>query len=124
MAQRLPETTGINLDRGGSIREIAQILEYFKDYRFVVFSGSNGEDIISDGQVQNEKRINLIYDEVARHYPVIVNIRGVMAKRYVCKACNKRCRWDVTHKCEQACSDCCLTLPVYHAMFEYLLIVN
>ena len=48
-----------------------------------------------DAQVQTEKRINLLYDEVARHYHVIVNITGAMAKRYVCKACNKGCS-DVT----------------------------
>jgi len=59
-----------------------------------------------DGLVQTDKRISLLYDDVTRHYHVIVSITGVMAKRYVCKACNKGCRRDVTHKCEQACSDC------------------
>jgi hypothetical protein len=29
-----------------------------------------------------------------------------MVKRYVCEACNKGCRSDVTHKCDQICSDC------------------
>ena len=59
-----------------------------------------------DGQVQTEKRINLNYDDEARHYHVIDNITGAMAKRYVCEACNKGCS-DVTHKCEKACSDLC-----------------
>jgi hypothetical protein len=36
--QPLLETAGINLDRGGDIREQAQFQEYFKDYRIVVFS--------------------------------------------------------------------------------------
>ena len=42
-----------------------------------------------DGQVQTEKRINLLYDDVSRHYHVIVNITGAMAKRYVCEACKE-----------------------------------
>jgi hypothetical protein len=33
-----------------------------------------------DGQVQTEKRINLLYDDVARHYHVIVNITGCDGK--------------------------------------------
>ena len=49
-----------------------------------------------DGQVQTEKRINLLYDDVARHYHVIVNITGAMAKPYGCEACNKGCCSDVT----------------------------
>jgi len=64
-----------------------------------------------DGQIQTEKRINLLYDDVARHYHVIVNITGAMAKRHVCETCNKGCCSDVTHKCEQACSDCMLVPP-------------
>jgi len=34
-----------------------------------------------DGQVQTDKRINLLYDDVALHYLVIVNITGAVAKR-------------------------------------------
>ena len=71
-----------------------------------------------DGQVQTEKRINLLYDEVARHYHVIVNITGSLAKRYVCKACNKGCCSDVTHKCEQACSDCMSVPPCTFSHFR------
>ena len=59
VVQRLLETTGINLDRGGGIREFAQFQDYFKEYRIVVSSGLNCEDIMFDGQVQTEKRINL-----------------------------------------------------------------
>jgi len=89
VVQRLLETTGINLDRGGGcIRELTRFQEYFKDYRIVVFSGLNCEVVMFDGQVQTKKRINLLYDDVARHCHVIVNITGAMAKRYVCKACN------------------------------------
>ena len=80
VVQRLLETTGINLDRGGRIEELTRFQEYIKEYRIVVFSGLNCEDIMFDGQVKTEKRLNLIYDDVARHYHVIVNITGAMAK--------------------------------------------
>jgi hypothetical protein len=29
-----------------------------------------------------------------------------MAKRYVCKACNKGCEQGITHVCNQTCNDC------------------
>ena len=90
--QNLLETTGINLDRGGGFRELAQFQEHFKEYRIVIFSGLNCDDIYFDGQVKSEKRINLLYDDVDRHYHVITNVTGAMARRYVCKACNKGSR--------------------------------
>jgi hypothetical protein len=55
VVQRLLETTGINLDRGGGIRELAQFQDYFKENRIVLFSGLNCEDIMFDGQKQTEK---------------------------------------------------------------------
>ena len=50
------------------------------------------EDIMFEGQVDFPKRINLNYDDVERHYHAIVNITGTMAKRFMCKACNKSAR--------------------------------
>ena len=47
--------------------------EHFKEYR-IVFGGLNCEDIYFDGQVESEKRINLVYDDVNRHYHVINNL--------------------------------------------------
>ena len=34
-----------------------------------------------------------------------------MAKKYVCKACNKACKSDITHACHQTCSDCMARTP-------------
>ena len=36
-----------------------------------------------------KKRIFILYDEVARHYHMIVNITGAMARQYFCKGCKK-----------------------------------
>jgi len=80
--------------------------EHFKEYRIVVFGGLNCEDIYFDGQGVSEKRINLVYDDVKRHYHVINNITGAMARRYICKGCNKGCRRGETHKCVETCNDC------------------
>jgi recombinational DNA repair protein RecR len=58
------------------------------------------------GQVDSPKRINLLYDDVTRHYYLINNLTGAMANRFVCEACNKGCYRDVTHICDRTCSDC------------------
>jgi len=57
-------------------------------------------------QVDSPKHINLLYENVERHYHVTVNLTGAKARRYVCKACNKGCTRDVTHVYEQTYSDC------------------
>jgi hypothetical protein len=48
---------------------------------------------------------------------VITNVTAAMAKRYVCKGCDKGYDkgGDVTHKCDQACSDCMSIAPCIFA---------
>jgi len=58
-----------------------------------------------EGQVESSKHRNLLYDDVERHH-VITNLTGAMAKKYVCNACHKSCRRDITHVCDQKCTDC------------------
>jgi len=70
----------------------------------------NCEDIIFEGRVISEKRVNLLYDDVTRHYHVIANLTGAMSKRYICEGCSKSCRSGVTHKCSETCTDC-LSIP-------------
>ena len=109
--QHLLETTGINLTNGGGgVPELIQFHSHFAEYRIVVFGGLDCEDIVFDGQIESEKRINLLYDEVNKHYHVIANLTGAMAKRYVCNGCNKGCTY-VTHKCQETCSDCMSSPP-------------
>jgi hypothetical protein len=55
-----------------------RVQEHFKEYRIVVFGGLNCKDIIFDGQVESEKRINLLYDDVKRHYHVINSLTGAL----------------------------------------------
>jgi hypothetical protein len=103
--------TGIDLQHGRGIPELVKFQEYFKDFRIVVFGGLNCADVKFDGQTESEKRINSLYDDSTRHFHVITSLTGAMAKMYVCKGCSKGCKSDVTHKCEQACSDCMSTPP-------------
>jgi hypothetical protein len=109
--QNLLETTGINLDRGGGISELESFQDHFKEYRIIVLAGLNCDEIYFDGQVNSERRINLLYDDAEHHYHVITKVTGAMARRYVCRGCNKGCRRDVSHICDQTCSDCMSSPP-------------
>jgi len=60
IVDRLLETTGTDLSRGGGVPELMRFQEHFKEYRIVVFGGLKCEDIHFDGQVESEKRINLV----------------------------------------------------------------
>jgi len=106
--QRLLETTGIDLSGGGGIPELVRFQEHFRDYKITVYQGLNCEDKMFEGRVEDasKKRINLLYDDVERHYHVITNLTGAMARKFVCKGCNKACTSDVMHACDQTCSDC------------------
>ena len=92
---QLLAATGISLD--GGIPVLERFQDHFRHYRIVVYTGLNCEDIMFEGRVDAAERVNLLYDEVTRHYHVIGNLIAAMAKRYECKACGKECRSDVTH---------------------------
>jgi hypothetical protein len=68
-----------------------------------------------DGQVESEKRFNLLYDYVKHHFHVINSVTGALSRRYVCKSCNKGCESGVTHKCQETCSDCMSVPPCSYA---------
>ena len=101
VVQALLQQTGIDQTSGGGIPELNSFQEHFRDYKIVVFQGLGCDDIIYEGQVDSSKHLNPLYDDVERHYHVITNLTGAMAKRYVCKACHKSCRRDITHVCDQ-----------------------
>jgi len=111
VVEALLQQTGIDLTRGGENPELIRFQEHFRDYKIVVYQGHGCDDIMYEGQVDSSKHLNLLYDDVERHYHVITNLTGAMAKRYVCKACHKSCWRDVTHVCDQTCSDCKASPP-------------
>ena len=95
--RQLLETTRIDLTHCAGIPELVRFQEYFHEYKIVVYQCLSCDNIMFEGRIESSKRINLLYDDVDRLYHVITNLTGAMAKRYVCKACNKRCESDVTH---------------------------
>jgi hypothetical protein len=103
--QNLLTTTVIDLSNGAGIPEIERFQEHFSQYKIVVYEGLNC-DIMYEGHVDSPARINLLYDDVTRHYHVIGSLTGAMAKQFVWKGCGKGCRRDSTHTCDQTCSDC------------------
>jgi len=94
--QMLIDATGIDLSNGGGIPELVRFQEYFRQYKIVVYYGLSCDDIMFEGRVDSSKKLNILYDDVECHYHVIVNLTTAMAKKYVCKGCNKACRSDVT----------------------------
>jgi len=85
--------------------------QHFKEYRIVVFRGLDCKDVMFDGQVDSEKRINLVYDDVQHHFHVINNATGALSRKYFCKGCNKGYGSGVTHRCQETCSDCMSVPP-------------
>ena len=98
---QLLETSGVDLSRGGGVRELMRFQQHFKEYRIVVFRGLECKDIMFDGKVDSEKRLNLVYDEVHHHFHVINNVTGALSQQYFCKGCNKGYGRGVTHRCQE-----------------------
>ena len=67
--------------------------------------------MVFGGQVESEKRINLLHDDVTHNYHVIKNVTGALSRRYVSKGCKKGCESGVTHRCQGTCSDCTSVPP-------------
>ena len=104
------ETTGIDLSNGAGNPDLVRFQEHFRDYKIVVYHGLSCEDLMLEGPVESAKRLNLLYD-VERHYHVITNLTGAMAKKYVCKASHKACTSEITYVCDKTCSDCMVSPP-------------
>ena len=85
--------------------------EHFREYKIVVYHSQNRDNIMFEGQLDAAKRLNILYDDVERHYHVILNLTGAMSREYVCEGCNKACTSDVTHVCDQTCSDWMANTP-------------
>ena len=109
--QVLLQQTGIDLTSGGGILEHNSFKEHFRDYKIVEYQGLGCDDIMYGGQVDSSKHLNLLYDDVERHYHVISNFTGTMAKKYECNAGHKSYRCDITHVCDRTCSDCMASPP-------------
>ena len=82
---QLLAATSINLDNGGGIPELERFQDYFRQYKIIAYTGLNFDEIMFEGRVESTERLNLLYDEVTRHYHVIGNLRAAIVRRYVLK---------------------------------------
>jgi len=105
VVQTLLETTGIEMSNGAGIHELVRFQQHFRQYKIVIYQGLSGEDIMFEGQVDSPKRLNILNDEVERNYHLIAKLTTATAKKYVSKGCSKACKRDITHVCDQTCSD-------------------
>ena len=51
VVQRLLQTTGIDLQKGGGIPEIQRFQEHYTEFKIVLYRGLNCDDINLEGQV-------------------------------------------------------------------------
>jgi len=65
--------------RRWGIPELFKFQEPLRDYKITVYQALASEDIMFQRKVNSRKRINLLYDEVERHYYLIVNITCAMS---------------------------------------------
>jgi hypothetical protein len=64
MVQQLLETSSIDLKSGAGIPELTRFQDHFREYKIVVYAGLNCDSVMFQGQVESEKRMNLLCDEV------------------------------------------------------------
>jgi hypothetical protein len=69
------------------------------------------------GKSVSNKKLYLLYDSDSGHYNVITNLKGAMAKRFMCNGCDAL--YDMTHKCDKVCSLCSATPPCTEEQGKY-----
>ena len=74
-----------------------------------MFDGLNPDRVMCSGNSFSTKKLHLPYDRDNEHYNVITNLKGAMAKQYVCNGCDTL--YYFTYKCDKVCSLCTATPP-------------
>jgi len=100
VVRNLLETTDNDLTNGAGLSELAKFQEHFREYKVVVYEGLSCDNIMFGGHIESNNGLNLLYDDVDRNYHVFTNLTSAMAKKYVYKTCNKRCRSDISQNCD------------------------
>jgi len=90
----LLNASGVDLSNGGGIEVLQQFQEYLSDYK-IVFDGLYSDRAIFSGNSLSAKKLYLLYDRDSGHCNVINNLKGVMAKKYICNGCDTRIQTNV-----------------------------
>ena len=85
-----------------------------------MYDGLSPDRVIFSGNSVSNKKLHLLYD--SGHYIVITNLKGAMAKKYICNACDTL--YDFTHKCVKACSLCTATPHCTNDRLKYCATCN
>ena len=96
--ENLLNASGVDLTNGGGVEELRQFQAYLSDYKIVVFDGLRPDRVIFSGNSLSTKKLCLLYDADSGHYNVIANLKGAMAKKYICNGCDSL--YDKSHKCD------------------------
>ena len=75
----------------------------------LLFDGLNLDRAMFSGNSHSAKKLHLLYDRDNQYYTVITNLKGAMAKKYICNGCDTLYN---THKCDKVCSLCTATPPI------------
>ena len=93
--------------------QMAGVLKNFDCFRntfritILLFDGLYPDRVMFSGNSLSAKKLYLIYGWESEHYNVITNLKGAMAKTYICNGC------DTLHYTQEwVCSLCTATPPV------------
>jgi len=113
----LLKASGVNLSNGGGFEELRQFQDHISDCQIIVFDGLNPNRVMFSGNSRSAKKLHLLYDRANEHYNVITNLKGAMAKEYICTGCD--ILYDKTHKCDKVRSLCTATPPCTKDQSKY-----
>ena len=85
------------LTKWRGVPELQRFQDHFPEYRIVVYGGLHCKDIIFEVKVASERRVNLLFNDVTRHFHDIANLTGAMSKQYKCAGCSNSCDSGVTN---------------------------
>jgi hypothetical protein len=102
------KVSGVDLSNGRGLEDLKQFQAYLSDYKIIVFDGLKPDVVMFSGNFLSAKKFYLLYVADSGHYNGITNLKGAMAKRYICNGCDTL--YDKTHRCDKICSLCTATL--------------
>jgi len=90
--------------------------------RTTKFDGLNTDRVMFSGNSRSTKKLHLPYDRYNEHYNLITNLKGVMAKQFICNGCDTL--YDFTHKCDKVYSLCTAAPPCTKDQTKYFITCN
>lgn len=98
--------TNINLpDEGCGIPELREFQKHLFDYKITVYKyDTKGREVIFEGDVESNKKINLLYHN--NHFNVISSLTAAFCCDYYCEDCHVPYNTKNQHRCQRTCPQC------------------